>query len=414
MVWGPDVYTYPFLFLALYFEAFMLVTFLSKPARLRRMKTAELPTVPNVAIIVPCWNEETTIGGTVESLLALEYPKEKLSIILINDGSTDSTPAVIDRFAEHPQITTIHKENGGKFTAMNIGIEHAKDAELIGFLDADSFVTPDSLREIVAAFDAPDIAAVTASMSIHKPITLFQRMQYAEYSLSIVLRHVFASINGLYVAPGPFSFYRRSVFTEIGLFKHAYLAEDMEMSMRVQRAGLRIGNAIRARVYTKGPPTFPKLLTQRIRWTTGFLRNALFDYRDLLGNKKNKVLGMLVLPFALYAVVGGISLFIYGTYQTITHGLHTISMAQTVPFSYLFSWHPFSWFYLPFTITTLLGAALLLNVFVWMMLGKHLSKTPGKLFLNIFIFIILYGIVAPVWLIRSVSDVTLGTRTPWR
>jgi cellulose synthase/poly-beta-1,6-N-acetylglucosamine synthase-like glycosyltransferase len=414
MVWGPDTYTYPFLFLALYFESFLLVTFLSKPARMRRMETAPLSAVPQVAIIVPCWNEETTIAGTVESLLALEYPQEKLSLILINDGSTDGTPAVINRFSEHPQITTIHKKNGGKFTAMNIGIEHAKDAELIGFLDADSFVAPDSLREIVAAFDAPDIAAVTASMSIHQPITLFQRMQYAEYSLSITLRHVFASINGLYVAPGPFSFYRRAIFADIGLFKRAYLAEDMEMSMRVQRAGLRIGNAIRARVYTKGPPTFPKLLTQRVRWTTGFLRNALFDYRDLLGNKRNKVLGMLVLPFALYAVVGGISLFVYGMYQTITHGIHTISMVQTVPFSYLFSWHPFSWFYLPFTITTLLGAALLLNVFVWMMLGKYLSKTPGKLFLNIFIFIVLYGIVAPFWLVRSVSDVALGTRTPWR
>ncbi|MFA5744870.1 MAG: glycosyltransferase [Candidatus Paceibacterota bacterium] len=410
MAWGPDVYIYPFIFVALYFESFLLVTFLSKPARARRIKSTKLST-PNVAIIVPCWNEETTIAGTVESLLALEYPKEKLSLILINDGSTDATPSVIDRFAEHPQITTIHKENGGKFTAMNIGIEHAKDAELIGFLDA---VAPDSLREVVAAFDEPGIAAITSSMSIHKPQTLFQRMQYAEYSLSITLRHVFASINGLYVAPGPFSFYRRTIFADIGMFKHAYLAEDMEMAMRIQRAGMSIGNAIRARVYTKGPSTFPKLLTQRIRWTTGFLRNILFDYRDLLGNKKNKVLGILVLPFAIYAVIAGISLFFYGIYQTITHGLHTVSMIQTVPLSYLFSWHPFTWFYLPITIPTLLGAALMLNVFIWMMLGKHLSKTPGKLALNVVIFIALYGIVAPVWLIRSVSDVALGTRTPWR
>ncbi|MCX6787428.1 MAG: glycosyltransferase [Candidatus Kaiserbacteria bacterium] len=414
MVWGPDVYLYPFIFLALYFESFLLVTFLSKPARMRRLKTEALSAVPTVAIIVPCWNEETTIAGTVESLLALDYPKEKLSLILINDGSTDTTPAVIDRFAEHPQITTIHKENGGKFTAMNIGIERAKDAELIGFLDADSFVAPDSLREIVAAFDAPDIAAVTASMSIHKPNTLFQRMQYAEYSLSITLRHVFASINGLYVAPGPFSFYRRSIFADIGMFKRAYLAEDMEMSMRVQRAGLRIGNAIRACVYTKGPPTFTKLLTQRIRWTTGFLRNLLFDYRDLLGNKKNKVLGLIVLPFGLYAVVGGISLFAYGLFQTVQHGLHALSMMQTVPLSYTFSWHQFTWFYLPLTITTILGAALMLNVFVWMTLGKYLSKTPGKLALNVVIFILLYGLIAPFWLIRSVSDVALGTHTPWR
>jgi len=414
MVWGSDVYTYPFLFLALYFESFLLVTFLSKPARIRRLKTSALSAVPTVAIIVPCWNEETTIAGTVESLLALEYPKEKLSLILINDGSTDSTPAVIDRFAEHPQITTIHKENGGKFTAMNIGIEQAKDAELIGFLDADSFVAPDSLREIVAAFDAPDIAAVTASMSIHKPRTIFQRMQYAEYLLSITIRHVLASINGLYVAPGPFSFYRRSIFAEIGLFKHAYLAEDMEMAMRVQRAGLRIGNAIRARVYTKGPPTFTKLLKQRIRWTTGFLRNVFFDYRDLFGTRKNSVLGIFVLPLALISIGSGIFLFMLGIFETTRHGLHALSMAQIVPLSYTFSLHPFSWFYFPITMMTFLGSALILSVFVWMIIGKRLSKTPGRILPDVVVFILLYGIVAPIWLIRSVSDVALGTRTPWR
>ena len=65
------------------------------------------------------------------------------------------------------------------------------------------------------------------------------------------------------------------------------------MAMRIQRAGLSIGNAVRARVYTKGPPTLPKLMKQRVRWTTGFLRNLLFEYRDLLGRQKNSVLGLL-------------------------------------------------------------------------------------------------------------------------
>ena len=70
-----EVLAYPFVFLGLYFEVFMLLTFLSQPAKERRLRPATSKT-PKVAIIVPCWNEESTIDGTVRSLLALDYPKD--------------------------------------------------------------------------------------------------------------------------------------------------------------------------------------------------------------------------------------------------------------------------------------------------------------------------------------------------
>lgn len=410
---SAEALTYPFLFIAIFFESFLLVSFLSKPARTSRLKQGKV-TTPKVAIIVSCWNEETTVAGTVESLLALDYPADKLSLILVDDGSTDSTPAVIDQFAHHPQITALHAPHGGKFSAMNYGIEYAADAELVGFLDADSSVAPDALREIVSAFDTPDMMAVTASMSIREPHTLMQRMQYAEYALAITLRHVLASLNGLYVTPGPFSFYRRSLFNELGLFKHAYLAEDMEMAMRIQRAGYQIGNAIRARVYTKGPPTLQKLIKQRVRWTTGFLRNILFDYRDLIGMRRNVVLGMFVLPLALIAIAGGIFIFFFATTQMILNALHTLSIMQVAPFSFAFSFHSISWYDLPITAIALLGVVLFMTTLAWMLVGKALSKTPGKLVLNVFAYLALYWLVAPLWLIRSVSDVARGTATPWR
>lgn len=405
--------TYPLLFLAIFFESFLLVTFLSKPARQSRI-TATRRVTPHIAIIVPCWNEETTIASTVDSLLALDYPAAKLSFILVNDGSTDGTAAVLDRYARHPQVTTLHKENGGKCTAMNLGINHATDAELIGFLDADSFVAPDALREIVAAFDAPETLAVTASMSVHKPTSLLQRMQYAEYALGITLRHVLASVNGLYVTPGPFSFYRSETFTKLGLFKDAYLTEDMEMAMRIQRAGYRIGNALRARVYTKGPETLPRLVKQRVRWTTGFLRNMLFDYRDLLGMRHNRVLGLLVLPLALVAVAGGIFVFIYSTSTLLVSSWHALTVAQTAPLSYAFAWHHLSWFDLPITALSLLGLTMLGATLMWMYVGKSLSQTPGRLMPNVLAYLALYWLVAPLWLIRSVADFALGARTTWR
>lgn len=411
-----EALTYPFIFIALYFESFLLVTFLSKPARERRIVTSTDTNrlTPKVAIVVPCWNESSTVAGTVESLLALEYPADKLSIILVDDGSTDGTGAVIDSFAKHPQIAALHKENGGKYTAMNLGIEHAADAEFIGFLDADSFVAPDALREVTCAFEDLAMMAITSSMSIHKPQTLMQRMQYAEYSLSITLRHAFASINGLYVTPGPFSFYRRSIFDKIGRFIHAHLAEDMEMAMRMQRAGMQIGNALRARVYTKGPPTLPKLVKQRVRWTTGFLRNILFEYRDLIWNRQNAVLGILILPFGLLAVAGGIFIFVISLTQIATSIFHALSVAQAAPFSYAFTWHPFSWFYIPVTVIMLFGATLALTTLVWMAIGKRTSNTPGHLIPNVIVYLLLYGFIAPIWLIQSVSHVVRGVRTAWR
>lgn len=410
---GTEALMYPFLFLAIFFESFLLVTFLSKPARASRSKSIT-PTYPKVAVIVPCWNEETTVAGTVRSLLALDYPADKLSIVLVNDGSTDGTVATLEQFATHPQIKTLHKENGGKYTAMNLGLTHVGDAEFVGFLDADSFVAPDSLTHMIAAFDAPRVGAVTASMSIHTPHTMFQRMQYAEYSFAIVLRHIFASINGLYVTPGPFSFYRASLLRELGPFKHAYLAEDMEYALRTQRAGYHIGNAIRARVYTKGPPTYSALIKQRTRWTTGFLRNVLFDYRDLLWSKRNSVLGMFVLPLGFFAIVGGIFVFALNIIAVLRQGIHAFSVIQAAPLSYVFSLRPLSWFYLPLTALVIMGVLVLTSTIIWMIVGKRLSHTPGRLAFNAVLYLLLYGITAPVWLIRSVGDVARGVATTWR
>src|SRR3990167_1741584 len=130
---GLEALAYPFLFIAIFFESFVLVTLLSAPARSARGRFMDA-IFPSVAIIVPCWNEEKTVAATCDSLLALDYPKDRLEIILVNDGSTDTTPSIMERFAKHPQVRIIHKENGGKHTAMNAGVA-LTNAELVGCLD---------------------------------------------------------------------------------------------------------------------------------------------------------------------------------------------------------------------------------------------------------------------------------------
>ncbi|MDP1706958.1 MAG: glycosyltransferase [bacterium] len=408
-----EMLAYPFLFIAIFFESFVLVTLLSRPARVARARILKGST-PSVAIIVPCWNEAGTIAATCDSLLALDYPKDKLEIIIVNDGSTDETREIIAGFAEHPQIQIINKENGGKHTALNAGIA-ATSAELIGCLDADSFVERDALSEIVVCFDKPNVAATTAAMSIHKPENILQHMQNAEYTFGITLRHAFASINGLYVTPGPFSFYRREIVENLGGFRYGHQTEDMEMALRIQHAGYEIENAPRARVYTKAPSTILKLINQRTRWISGFLRNILGEYRSLIGNKNHGALGVLILPTALLSITSGILLFILMIFLFTKNVTAALEVRSGIPFSYAFIPHgTFDWFYIPASFYILLAIIVLLASIAIITIGKKISKTPGNIVPGIFSYTFLYFIVVPIWLIRATSDVALGKRRGWR
>lgn len=410
---GPEMLAYPFLFVAIFIESFILVTLLSKPAREARARTLNT-TTPTVAVIVPCWNEMATLAATCESLLALEYPKEKLEIILVNDGSTDVTLSIMQKFAHHPHVRIINKENGGKHTALNAGIA-ATQAEIVGCLDADSFVEPDALREIVACFTGANVAAATAAMSVHRPNNILQYMQNAEYTFGISLRHSLSSVNGLYVTPGPFSFYRRSVVNELGGFRYGHQTEDMEMALRIQQAGYNIENSPRARVYTKAPETLLKLIKQRTRWTSGFLRNIFGEYRGLIGSYKHGALGMIVLPSALLSIGSGILLFFIVLFKIIQHASAAIEVRMGIPFSYAILPHgSLDWLYFPASVYLLLAITTLLASFTLIVIGKNIAKTPGSLPLSVASYALFYAFIAPLWLIRATSDVARGKRRGWR
>lgn len=413
-----EIAIYPFLFAAIYFQAFLLVTLLSRPAREMRARPASGKT-PLVAMIVPCWNEESTVAGTVDSLLALDYPADKLRIVLVNDGSTDGTKAVMDAYQDHPQITVIHKENGGKHTAINAGIAAMPDAELVGCLDADSFVAPSAMREIIACFDDPKVAAATPAMSVYSPKNLLEHTQNAEFILGIALRHIVAAVNGLHVTPGPFSLYRRNVVVALGGFKYGHQTEDMEMALRLQKAGYAIDNAPRARVYTKGMKTVPALVKQRTRWTSGFLRNMLTDYRDLVGNPRYGALGVLILPLGFLAIVGGLVAFAMALYQLAKTLVDTYLITSGVPLSYTLSglvpaFGSLDWFFVPATLFALLIAIAAVGTAMLVILGKRISDTPGTLAKGMVGYLVVYGLIAPFWLLRSVADVATNTKRGWR
>lgn len=406
---------YVILFLTMYFEVFMLVTYFEESAEFKI--TPKIPRMPgkypSVTIIVPAWNEGITILGTVESLLQLDYPKDKLTIFIIDDGSTDNTLEVAQTFNGHPQVRVFTKENGGKFTALNLGLLHAT-TDLIGCLDADSFVAPDALMEIIPYFDNTEVMAVTPSVQIHNPDNVLRRVQAAEYMIGEFTRKVFSRINGLYVTPGPFSIYRRNVFEKIGGFVHGYNTEDMEMALRLQSHRMKIENAHTALVYTVSPATPIALYNQRVRWVSGFLKNAFFEYRHMFFNKKYGNLGMLTMPFAFFSIF--IALFFSAMYvrNLITHGYEKYLEYSALGFHFSAQIPQFEWFSFNLEFRRLIVYCLLFTTIFFVLMGARMVLRRFAFTRDMLYFLLLYGLIAPFWLIRSLFNLVSAKEARWR
>lgn len=403
---------YVFLFFTLYMEVFFLVTFSEERAKMTKKHGDEkLSYYPSTTIIVPCWNEESTVSKTIDSLLALNYPKDKLNIFIVDDGSTDRTWEVIQKFKDNPQVTLIKKENGGKHTAVNLAIQEST-SEIIGCLDADSFVDKNALREMARAFNEDkDIMAVTPVLVVHEPKTILQKMQETEYYTGAFLKRMLSPLDAINVTPGPFSIFRREVFEKIGPYKKAHNTEDIEIALRMQANHMRIRNVHTAHVFTTAPETLYKLYKQRLRWAYGTMKNTL-DYRFMLFKREYGILGMITLPLSFF----GVFIFLYNfgflAFHVVKNLIDKFIAVSTVGFSYVIPHIDIFFFNTDFMVLlsyVFLGLALII---IWN--GTKLALGRFRPTAGIFYFLFLYGIVAPIWFTRAVINVALSRGSSWR
>lgn len=399
-----EILSYIFLFTVFYFEIFIFLSFLEK----KKESSHEKPTEQeSVTILVPCFNEETTIVGTLNSIWKLDYPQDKLFVIVINDGSTDQTVEFLETYKNYPNLTILHKENGGKHTALNLGLEHCTTS-IVGCLDADSFVVPDAMNQIMHKFQDPEVMAVTPSTIVWKAETLIQKMQRTEYHYGNFIRYAMSMMHAIHIAPGPFSFFRVSVFTAIGNYKHAHNTEDMEIAMRMQQHGFRIVHAAKAVVYTSSPRTIRKLYKQRVRWVGGFLGN-LIDYKKMLFNRKHGDLGMVVLPMALLSIFLAIPFAIrnlYGVFTSFERGIHSYMI-------YGFRRTDFDIFFINMNTIWILSSVLLLALIIILAMGKRITSGKWEISGD-FIFLMLYTVIAPFWLWKAIYNNVQRKQASWR
>ena len=262
----------------------------------RRLKAAPPAAgAPGVSVLVPAYREALVIVRTVESLLAQRYSGE-LEVIVVDDGSPDDTYAIAcAAFAGNPRVRVVTKTNGGKASALNVGLKLARHDIVIG-LDADTLFEENTVALLVAELADPRVAAVAGNAKVGNRLNLLTRWQAIEYITSQNLdRRAFALLNGITVVPGAVGAWRRQAVLEAGGFSHDTLAEDQDLTLSLLKAGHRVAYAPHAVAWTEAPDTVAGLLKQRFRWSFGTLQ-CMWKHRRALLRPRYGSLSMIALP----------------------------------------------------------------------------------------------------------------------
>ncbi len=248
---------------------------------------------PSVSVLIPAYNEEKNVAKAINSVLNLDYPKNKLKIIVINDGSIDKTKEVASNFKEVLVLDNKHK-GLGKASALNHGLKYV-NTELFAVLDADSEVGKDSLKKLVQLFKDKKTAAAISRIKVKNLHNTWTNIQRIEYILATFIRKLMSKIDTLHITPGVLSVYRTNVIKKLNNFDENNITEDLEIAMRLRYYNYNVKMNDEAITYTNVPSTFKQLWTQRIRWFRGFIQNNL-KYKKMFLSRKHGLMGKLQLP----------------------------------------------------------------------------------------------------------------------
>lgn len=298
---------------------------------------------PPVSILVPAYNEASTIAASLRALLQLNY--SEFEIIVVNDGSKDDTFAtLLKEFGfepfpgayrvslttarvrgvylsrHYPNLRLVDKENGGKADALNAGINAAR-YPLFCAVDADSVLQRDSLQRIVKPImDDPSVVACGGTIRIINgcqvdggylvktglPRSRLVRFQLIEYLRAFLFGRLgWAPMNALLIISGAFGVFRKDAVIEAGGYRTDTVGEDMELIVRLHRLRRAAGKPCLITFvpdpicWTEAPESLHVLKTQRIRWQRG-LSESLWMNRDLLFHKEGSAAGWVAFPFMLF------------------------------------------------------------------------------------------------------------------
>lgn len=298
-------------FLSIYMLSLFVILYLENK---KEMFAYPKGKIEPVSIIMPCYNEEKNIGSAIESLLNLNYPKEMFEIIIVDDKSTDNSTEIIKQYTQkysNVKLIVNKRNSGGAAEPTNIGIKAAK-YDYIAVADSDSTPEKDALIKMIGFLQKDKkVGGVTCAILVKHRTRLIEKLQAMEYAVIAFTRKLLDLVDSVYVTPGPFALYRKSVLIKIGLFDTKNMTQDIEIVWRMLNHGYKARMCLEARVYSVAPKKIRQWWKQRIRWNIGGAQ-TLFKYKSLVLRKG--MLGLFIIPlFTISLFIGliGLGLFLY-------------------------------------------------------------------------------------------------------
>ena len=307
----------------------------------RREVDAQEFDYPSCSILIPAHNEEKVIARTIEAMLHLQYPKDKLRIIVINDGSADRTKEIIEHYAAQDvrvELYDVPKDDGGKgkSRALNLGIKRVT-SDVVAIYDADNTPDPDALRYLVAQLLLhKDLGAVIGKFrTVNKDTNLLTRFINIEtLSFQSMLQAGRWQMNNIATLPGTNFVVWRSIMETLKGWDEEALTEDSELSIRIYEEGYKIKFIPYSVTYEQEPQEWKVWVKQRMRWVRGN-NYVVAKFWKHTPNFKNKRLAFdLLYTLSLY--------YIFFAAIIISDLLFLLSVTQLVSISlpgpYTFVW----------------------------------------------------------------------------
>ncbi|MBI3631132.1 MAG: glycosyltransferase [Candidatus Sungbacteria bacterium] len=260
-----------------------------------RPKFATKPSGPySVTVVVPAYNEENSIGKTIESIRTQTVPIER--ILVVDDASEDATSAVAA--AHGAEVIGTPLNQGTKAMAQNYVLS-VVTTDLVATIDADTMLAPDAIEKTLPYFADPLTASVCGFVIPQRIKTIWERGRYIEYLFGIsIFKAGQNNIGAVLVSSGCFSTFRTGVLQKFGGFKARTMAEDMDFTWEVQNEGYHVYCAQDALCYPLDPSTVRVFISQVDRWYRSFFQNlAIHRFA------KNKKLGFVIYGELAYALI---------------------------------------------------------------------------------------------------------------
>lgn len=236
----------------------------------KRRKAPLLPEYPFVSVLIPAHNEKAAIRSTILSVLSSSYPK--FEVIVIDDGSKDETPVILQQLVGiYPELRVLLlQENMGKPSALRYGAL-ASRGDIIVTIDADACLDPDALRWMVSHFiTGPRVGAVTGNPRIRNRTSLLAKIQVGEYSSIIgMIKRTQRILGKVLTVSGVIVAFRKTALFDVGLWDVDMITDDINITWKLEKRFWDIRYEPNALCWILVPETLRGLWKQRVRWAQG-------------------------------------------------------------------------------------------------------------------------------------------------